>query len=305
MSTLAIWRLNEPPLHPRESVSLSLGIKRFGSGWYDRAYRNIRKTLSLNPSNSKARELEKFLRIVDVPKYAESLEDPEEQFEQLIQSFPESPYLKMVGAELLLSNNNPTEANSLLLRALSEYPNIPHNWYVLGLAQRELGEKEKAIISITKAIDLDPQQRYFAALGDCHFFSGEWELALKNYKTTFKGKKFELSSKIGYLRSLIYTGEFNEAVVFGTELLNTVSKSARLPKKNRNKARLIVSLSHYQVVTDLTRLQTIEYIKTLLSVAGKLIYNEDVNFSEILRSSDLSIRPAIKFDISQFLQAGN
>ena len=88
MSTLAIWRLNEPPLHPRESVSLSLGIKRFGSGWYDRAYRNIRKTLSLNPSNSKARELEKFLRIVDVPKYAESLEDPEEQFEQLIQSFP-------------------------------------------------------------------------------------------------------------------------------------------------------------------------------------------------------------------------
>ena len=302
MAITTLWRLNGPPIQPRESNSLAAGVSRFESGKYKLAYRSIRKALSLNPDNKKALELKGYMRIVGVPKSENPLRDPMDQFERLYQSYPDSPYLKMMGAELMMSRNNSDQAAALLTSAVSDYPDIPHNWYILGVAQRRLGDKKGAISSFSKAIDIDPQPRYIEALGDSYFFNGDWHSAIGNYGFITSDHKWMLSAKFNRLRGLLFTGQYINTSSFAEKILSVISTNTKIPQKDQNKVKLLTNLSKYEVVSDLSRELLVEYIQTIRDLANQLSDGKSVDTESILQATSEPLKSVILFDISHIIQ---
>ncbi|MGI9317085.1 MAG: tetratricopeptide repeat protein [bacterium] len=294
-----VWRLNGPPYQPRESNSLSLGKKRFEAGKFNLAYRSTRRVLALNPNNGKALELKAALGLIGFPKTASPLKQPLLEYKVLDQAFSPSPYLDLAGAELLLSQGQSVRALALLQESTLKYPSIPHNWFNLGIAQRAVGDQSGAIQSLLKALELLPQKRYFAALGDTFFFNGDWLSALENYSRVIANEKWELSSRFGYLRSLLFLGQYRNAISFAKDLVTILTNSARIPQKENNKAKLIINDSKYDVLTDLSRIELIEYTEKLINISELLSNNNSISFDSLSIDSRIRWRPALQFDFAR------
>jgi tetratricopeptide (TPR) repeat protein len=293
----ALWRLNDPPLQPRETSSLNLGMKRFGYGNYNLAYRSFRRTLSLNPYNTQALALSEILRVLGIPKSAPRYIEPTQEYSALTRMYPASPYLKLVGAQLFLNKGLPERVTALLLEKDVDLLELPHNWFILGLAQRSLGEKQAAIKSLLRAVDMHPQRRYFAALGETYFFNQDWESALENFRKAFSGERWELSSRFGYFRTLVYLEMYTKAIEFGQDLLTLLSENSRIPQKDHNKAKLIVELSSYKVVTDLSREQLLQYTQLLIDLAVDLANLKTIDAELYLSGSEKILHPALRLDL--------
>ena len=293
------WRLGNPPIIPKEDKLISNGINRIESGQYMKAYRSIRRAASLNPSNPFTLELLDIVSLRWLPKAAPNISDPVATTNHLLKKYPESPYLKILGAEVLLSEGELEKATKLLTDVSASDPGIPQGWFALGTAQQAEGNIESAINSVQRAIDLKPQTQYFAKLGELYFENKNWESCLKNLYRLANEDRLRLSSRIVYLRCLLYSGDHKGAVEVGEALYKTLQSLERIPKSSLEKVNLLASNSAGAQLIEPTRELLMQYVEVVVDMARSL---DDVHYQDIepdaYRVSE-ALRPIIDYDLEQ------
>ena len=299
MLVCSVWRLSNPPINPREDRLISSGIKSIEAGQFDRAYRSIRRALSLNPSNPISIELLEIVGLRWLPKVAPDIKDPVLNFKRLIDKYPESPYIKIVGAEVLLFEGDTDNAKNLINEVFVDRSDIPQGWFVLGSILQAEGNTESAIVSLRRATELKPQEQYFTKLGELYFINEDWELCVDNQRIVLTQYKLRLPSKIIYLRCLFYTGQFSEALVVGKELKVSLSSESRVSKRALYELNSAISSYSSENRTNLSKEQLFQYTDIILSVARKL---NQSNFlvSESSTLSELKeLQSILEYDLKQ------
>jgi len=299
MLACAIWRLGYPPIHPKEDKLISNGIKRIESGQYRKSYQSIRRAIALNPHNAFSLELIEILKLRWLPKAASISENPVRTYRRLTNKYPESPYLKILGAETLLSEGYQEKAQELLLDAVSSKPEIPQGWFALGLVQQAKGELNSAIISLRRAIELNPQEIYFAKLGELYFADQNWGLCLENLRIVAKKDKLRLFSRLTYLRCLLYTGKYAETIIFAEELIELFSSKLRIPNSSLDKINLAVSNNPTEGITKLSREQLLIYVKLIRTISQELNQGGSVDIENYTSVEEKVLVPVISYDLAQ------
>ena len=98
-------------------------------------------------------------------------------FEETRRYTPQSSLIHGNLGALYLARGRPAEAIPELQRALQIDPNLPKTLANLGMAYRDLGDYEKAIVQFLKAIEMEPQATFYNSLGVCYGMHGKAEEA--------------------------------------------------------------------------------------------------------------------------------
>lgn len=271
MLSLVVWRIDHPPTSDREEKYISAAMIKMSRGKYISAYTNIRKVLSLNPGNATALELLDTVGITGIPEKQLPLKQSLSRFKLQEERYPDSPHIKIIGATLWLKSGLAERAIRTHHDVAKNYPEISYNWYRLAIAQRESGQIESAMESIQRAVALAPMRNYIEALGELCFFVGEWSCAIEQYRVAFKNKKRALSARFGYLRALLYTGQYQLTIEFAENLLQYLSRKSKLPQPSNLKARFVTGQDTFQITTNLSLSQLIRYTKQIIGLSNTLL----------------------------------
>jgi tetratricopeptide (TPR) repeat protein len=299
MLMCVFWRLDNPPIKPKEDKLISNGIKRIESGQYMKAYRSIRRAISLNPNNPVSLELLDILGLSWLPRAASDVKNPVATASHLLDKYPESPYIKILSSEVYLSAGDSEKATDLLIDVLASNPDIPHAWFVLGTAQKAKGEIDSAIISVQRAIDLKPQEEYFSTLGKLYFEKQNWEFCRENLHRVAIEDKLRLSSRLIYLRCLLYTGKFKETMSAGEDLNRILHSLPRLPKSFLEKVTLATKNNSNGQLTRPSRELLIEYVETIVDIAQTLNESKAPESERHISLDSEVLRPVIEYDLQQ------
>lgn len=294
-----MWRLGYPPIHPKEDKLISNSIKRIESGQYRKSYQSIRRSLALNPHNAFSLELIEILKLRWLPKAASISENPVITYRRLTTKYPDSPYLKILGGEVLLSEGYQEKAQELLLDAVSSKPEIPQGWFALGLVQQAKGEINSAIISLRRAIELNPQEIYFAKLGELYFADQNWELCLENLSIVATKRKLRLSPRLTYLRCLLYTGKYAETIIVAEDLIEFFYSNPRIPNSSLDKVKLAISNSPLEGITKLSGEQLLSYVKLIKTISQELNQGGSVDIENYTPVEEKELIPVISYDLAQ------
>ena len=284
---------------PKEDKLIINGIKRIESGQYMKAYRSIRRAVSLNSSNPVTLELLDIIGLRWLPKAAPNISNPIATTNHLLEKYPESPYVKILGAEVLLAEGETEKATKLLTDVSASNPDIPQGWFALGTARQAEGNVDSAIISVQRAIDLKPQTQYFTKLGELYFENKNWESCLENLYQLANEDRLRLSSRIVYLRCLLYSGDYKGAVEVGEELYTTLYSRDRIPKSSLEKVILVANNSTSAQILEPTRELLMQYVGAVVEMARSL---DETRNQEIVPGTfqvSEALRPVIEYDLEQ------
>jgi len=299
MLICAVWRLNNPPIKPKEDKLILNGIKRIESGRYRKAYRSVRRAISLNSKNPVSLELLEIVGLRWLPKSASNTDDPVLTLRKLLEKYPQSPYVKILGAEVLLLDGDSDNAKKLISEVLAVQPDIPQAWFVLGSILQSEGNTESAILILNRATELNPQEQYYTKLGELYFTNQNWKLCLESLSRVSAKNKLRLPSKFSYLRCLFYNGDFAEAMTVGGEINSILTSESRFSKNILSDINYAINNYSDESVTNLSREQLNQYVDTLLSIARKL---SQQNFSTLEVNESLvpeALRSVLEYDLDQ------
>lgn len=104
-----------------------------------------------------------------------------------------------------------SEAQQMLMRAVTQNPSDAHAWYVLGLLYRSTGKNQAAAASFQRVLAIDPTD------ADAHYFLGSSEFdlhdlnqAIAEYRSALQLNPLEASAEFGLARALQHSGNTAE-----------------------------------------------------------------------------------------------
>ena len=299
MLVCAMWRLNNPPILLKEDKLILNGIKRIESGRYRKAYGSVRRAISLNSKNPVSLELLEIIGLRWLPRAASSTESPVLTFKRLLDKYPDSLYVKILGAEVLLKDGDNNKAKKLIAEVLAVRQDIPQVWFVLGSISQSEGHIESAIFSLKRATELSPQIQYYSKLGELYLINQNWELCLKNLSKVAAKNKLRIPSKFSYLRCLFYNGEFTELMEVGNQLISVLSSESKLSEKILYEVNSAISNYSMENVTSLSREQLTQYVDTLISIAWNLSQSNLSTLELRTLSVPEALRSVLEYDLDQ------
>ncbi|MCL5951455.1 MAG: tetratricopeptide repeat protein [Chloroflexi bacterium] len=114
-------------------------------------------------------------------KYAEA----EIWYKQAVDRSPSDPWPWVMRGENALLANNTSLAIQVLKQATAQFPNFAHSYLFLAQAYRQVGDSDRAVSSIEKAVELSPNGNvwYWVTAGQIYEWAKQSDKALKAYET--------------------------------------------------------------------------------------------------------------------------
>lgn len=269
MSASALWRLQNPPIEPKQTTWTRGGFAQMELGLFGPARMKFLKILTQDPDNRVATEHVSFIELLGSPFSELTDQEALVEYDSLVRLHPESLHLKLIGSILYRRNNTPERSIQILRDVAEENSEIPHLWFEIAMAKRSLGDHAGAIDALHKALELGQQDLYFKQLGNEYFYTGDWPRAKQNYQNALDLNSKLIEPKIGFLRCLVLMNRPDEAIDYGQQLLAEMnSKSTRIERwLHRSLIGLIRGTKNYSVERDLTFDELLQFIEAEIELA--------------------------------------
>lgn len=127
---------------------------------YEKGLELNQKAIALDP------ELE-LNSVFNLVAYYRNIKDTEKlvkTFEDAIQEWPENDTIKVIYAQTIVHSNIEAQndrAKDILDELIEKNPELPYQWYYMGLVLERKGELEKAIEAVKKALEFRPDVKTY------------------------------------------------------------------------------------------------------------------------------------------------
>jgi tetratricopeptide (TPR) repeat protein len=298
MLASAAWRLDNPPRAPKEENWLAAGTRQLDTGHYFRAYERIRKVLAINAGNQAAQSMLEALKIYGYLVNRDPSPATIRRFEETLARNPDSPYVYMIGGELHARAGDLDTAISLHRKAAELKPDLPHNWYGIGMAYRMAGDQESAQVALARAANSNTRGLYYLQLARQYFHDRRFRDAAVAYRKSHELSPRRLEARLGEVRCLLLAGRFDQSAGAADALLGLIEPE---PRKLLRRARHIgvpSAFDSFDEASGLTLQLIAEYVMLLQRwgsdrAAGRRVSTE---IPDTLAGSPLL--PVIRLDVA-------
>jgi tetratricopeptide (TPR) repeat protein len=185
--------------------------------------------------------------------------------------------------EEMLMQNQPAQAESFLMRAVSDDPANPVTYLYLGLVYEQLGRAEEAITIYRRIL---PSAGKFSAnvannLGNVYFQKGNTDLAEQYYSQAVNFDLGYPNAYLGRANTRIKTGDLQNAVFDYEQFLRLEPRSSQ-----RGKIEQLISLIRMEAATaEMRRLMAEEEERRLAEDRQRLLDSVSASLQSVVDSS--------------------
>jgi tetratricopeptide (TPR) repeat protein len=207
----------------------------------------------------------------------------------------------MIGGELKLAAGDTASAIRLHLRAAEIKPDLPHNWYGLGMAYRAAGLHDEALDALQRAADSDTRALYDLDLGHQLFHARNFNAASRAFRRTHEKAPRLIDGDIGETRSLLLAGSYEEALRTAESLIMKLDTTSSKQNRRAPHVSLASDSEDFEMVRGLDLETLRDYVIRLHRWAQDLSTGIPIDPSLAGLPVQSPLLPVLRLDVSLLL----